>query len=395
MDLPFVATGRDAQMRSLFKKGKATSKEILAIEYGQFPPKGLDYEPTNHLDRKVHFSTPWKDPKSGWLTKSLTSVAALGYVHGKENFVGSSLERNKPDETIFMNTALMGTLAKLAMGFLTVSLVKQLVANLTLAGIGSFLYKHELLAATALLTPLREATLTQIAGHPFRSFSDVLGHEHVHVLQIHDGKRARTGFDMDDDHFKKSILAGQKNFPAWKRAVIKAGDIISFGSTRYLLNDVEVQARLHTVMVHGYHRWGRLPRTSAEFIAGCVDAGLNVTNDEKEIIGTLPQSTQEIFLKPGLKESFERAARGVMDVNAAELNAAQRRLGSADLKKDFWQIEMPYMYGHLLELYGDPDGRAKMGFREEKDTDFGEVIDHVRHMPTTTAPQNVREYAFA
>jgi hypothetical protein len=367
MDLGnFIATGRDAQMRALFKKGEATSKEILTVEFGHFPPQGLDFEDTNNLDRAVTFKTPLQDKKSGWLTKALTSVAALGYVHGKENLVGSSLQNAERDETIYMNPLLMGTVGKVAAALIAYKLTRDFMTDLSVTGMAQYVMNHQFLALTVLATSLRHTPLVQIFGHPFRSFSDVAGHEHIHILQVHDSVRAKSGYAMDDDEFKKEIMDRQKEFPLWRRVMNRVEDVIALGATRYLLNDVEVQARMHTVMVDGYQRWGRLPRTREEFIAACVDSGLNVDKDVKKEIESLSPEQKETFLPTGLTNSFARAVRGFVDIDAVELNAAQRRIHNAEMKHEYWDEQMPFMYGHLLKLYGDPKGLEKMDFDDSK-----------------------------
>lgn len=361
--------GRGARMRKLFDKGKATSRQILEVEFGHFPPKGIDFADQNHLDTRVNLRSSLQDKDAGFLTKILTTTMALGYVHGKEQVTGSELKEAKKDQSIYMNPILMGTIGKLITGKMTYTGASMLLGNLSLAGLAAFAHRYEFLLGTSLLTTLRHVPIIQIVTMPFKSFSDVVGHEHIHVLQIHDGERAKTGFDMDEDHFKGKVREAQKEFPWYKRIRGRFDRVASLGVSSYFLNDVEIQARLHTLMVHGYKRWGRLPGNREEFTAAAIDCGLNAPREVHERIKASKNPNVADFLKPGLTGTFMRCARKSFGTDTAEINAAQRAMMDKDLQRDFWKTTLPFMYGHLLELYGDPYGRRKMGYTKRVDED--------------------------
>jgi len=363
--------GREAQIRALYRKGNATSREILETEFGHWPPNGINVTSTKHLDKTVELKSHFEDNRSGAFDKFFNTVATLGYVYGKETMLPRSKKNDygQADETIFFNPVLMGTIGKAGAAFLAYTLASRFIADLSLTGALNFLLDHELLSLMVFATSLRHLAITQIFTHPFHSYSDVIGHEHIHILQIHDKKRAKTGYDMDQDHFKDMVTENSESFSRLKKFRKFMDNVFSFGTSRYLLNDVEVQARLHTVMVHGYHRWGRLPENRQEFIAACVDSGLKVHPAIRKEADLLPQEVRNEFIKPGLTGAFMRAARDIISNEVGELNAAHRAIMDENLQYSFWDETLPYMYGHLLELYGDKKGRHKMGWTKLHDED--------------------------
>jgi hypothetical protein len=228
--LGLITTGRDAKMRALFKEGKASSKDILEIEFGHFPPKGIDYQPTNNLDREVGLKSIGDDKKLKGFSKFFATVASLGYVHGKENIGASATMTVSRDENIYINTMLFNPIAKSLIAMSGASMVAGFAAALTTPlGIFAFMQKHLIFSTMAIATSLRQMPFVEYLTLPFRSFSDVVGHEHVHVLQIHDDVRAKTGLDLSDDPFKEKIVEGQKEFTFPKNVIKLADKVLSLG----------------------------------------------------------------------------------------------------------------------------------------------------------------------
>src|SRR5690606_14076498 len=112
----------------------------------------------------------------------------------------------------------------------------------------------------------------QILTLPFRAAMDTIGHEHVHVLQVHDENKTgllTTNTSKAKDLLSKadSPLLGMANF---------LNACASLGTLPYLRNDAEIQARLHTVLAKGYRdRWQQLPATRHELWGALVSSGLN------------------------------------------------------------------------------------------------------------------------
>lgn len=356
------ALKRGAAMRALYKQGHATSKQLLEAEYGVWPPKGVDYTAKNKLDTNVNIKSHFADKEMGFFGKAFTTVAALGYVHGKETAVGSEDNKKAPkDQTIYMNKALFSPLGKVAMAYLAFNFAAHFLAEAAATGVMSYFTNHWFMSANLFMTSVRHQMLVQMVTMPFRGVSDTLGHEHIHILQIHDQKRAKTGHAMDDDYFKNQIVANHKEFTGLRKVAKYADNFFSLGMSRYFLNDVEVQARMHTALVHGYQRWGRLPQTQTELHAAMIDAGLNAPQEIWDTVKNSREKGVADFETPGFKGVFNRVARKMFSMEAVELNVSQRAISDEPMRLKFWQTTMPFMYGHLLELYGDESGFEKMG----------------------------------
>lgn len=387
------ALKRGAAMRALYRQGHATSKEILEAEYGVWPPKGLDYTAKNKLDTSVSIKSHFADKEMGFFGKAFTTVATLGYVHGKETAVGSENNKKAPkDQTIYLNSALFNPLGKVAMGYIAFNAAAHFYATAMTTGVLSYFTGHWFLSANMLLTSLQHLMVSQLMTMPFRGVGDTLGHEHMHILQIHDKKRARTGFAMDDDVFKGEIVANHKEFTGLRKAAKFADNFFSLGLSRYFLNDVEVQARMHTALVHGYQRWGRLPETQTELHAAMIDAGLNAPKEIWDEVRNTREKGVSDFETPGFKGVFNRAARKILSMEAVELNVSQRAIADEAMELKFWQVTMPFMYGHLLELYGDEGGFEKMGIHfisdQEKTTDKAKEARPFRSPWATPTPEH-------
>ncbi len=362
------AFARSAHARHLFQSGSATSREIFETEFGHFPPKGLDFANQNSLDKQIKIKSCFEDKDMGWLGKTITAVAAYGYVHGKKQIVGSEAESAPKDQSIYLNPVILGPVGRTFGALFTYTMAKNFLSDLSLTGMVDFITDYQLFSLMLFATSLRYMPLTQLANIPFRSYADILGHEHIHILQVHDKERANTGYDMDRDLFKGLVTLNHDSFSGFKKYRKLADNVLSLGTSRYLLNDVEVQARLHTIIANGYHRWGQIPRTKMEFYAACIDSGLNVPKPIRDLVRESSDENIHRFLPQTLSSKFFRAARKYLNCDASELNAAQRSVMDANLEKVHWQVTLPFMYGHLLELYGDPRGRIKMGFYlEEQD----------------------------
>ncbi len=381
---------RKEKLHAIYNRGQATSREILEAEFGHFPPTGLDYRPTNHLDTAVSIRSHFQDKKMGVFSKAISTVGVAGYVYGKEHPTAKDQTKSliPEEQNIFINKALLGSVGRVALGAIGASLAVRFLSDLSVSGMVDFLKGHQFLALTMFATSLRHLPLTHIYGISLTSrLPDTLGHEHIHILQIHDKNRANTRWPIEDNHFKNGVTENFETFSRFKKTRKFFDDALSLNMSRYLLNDVEIQARLHTVLVHGYERWGKLPENRAEFFAACVDAGLNVPKKfREEIDATLSPEEKKTFIKPGLSSTFMRHARGFTNAETAELNAAQRSIMDETFQHKHWDETMPFLYGHLLELYGDPGGRKKMQYTTHMGLD-GAPIPRVQiFMPDEKIP---------
>jgi len=167
----------------------------------------------------------------------------------------------------------------------------------------------------------------------------------------------------------------QEPLTHWNVSNISAPDLI--GTV-----DVQTEVILHTIMTHGRQRWGRLPLTPHELWASLIDCGLTAPAKINDKLSSSSKDSHLLFHRSGLSSYFNSSLRSITDKAAAELNAATRAHILSDLKETFWTETLPYLYGHLLELYGDKNGRKLMGF--DKEVNFSkETFQKKKKAPAT------------
>lgn len=354
--------------RELAENGnRLTSDKILSLEFNKAALNDMGITPETMPHHKVNVRGIHQDPESGIISKLLMSMMALGYTHaGKpEDYKKTKLGPEEADadyRSVYLNRLLFSPPGQ----YLAAGLAKSVAvsfASWAVHGIGaavSWVTSRPLMLA-ALLTPIRKVVPLHILTMPIRSMAKIMGHEHIHFLQKVDRDTHTSGFDV----FKNSFQKANSPKDVLKSQWAGVNNLLSFGMTNYFTTDYEVQARLHTVIANGSHRWERLPKTKEELWLALDDCGLHMPGEIRD------------ELKSGLKDAFNgasgftaqtlesrlgRAARAAFSPDVAELRAAQASFLNHDGKVNFWRQELPYLYGHLLEMYGQKDGRKMMGF---------------------------------
>lgn len=359
---PFNFSARDREFYKHIRSGQPlTSQRLLEIDYKGALPKGVNAtRPNNNVIALKSYFQDRAVP--GLLRPAIATVASVltaGYVHAP-----STQERApgappfKFDRSIYLNGLMFSPVGQAGLSYIGYGLLKTVAFAVQL---GAPVLMLKALAPLLVLgtSSLRFSPVVQLASFVFRPGMDTVGHEHVHVLQSDDALKRKTGFNALDNFFKARIEAVQKDNANNRRKLDK---VLSLGMSGYFLNDYEIQARLHVVMVHGAARWGRLPETRHELWAALIDAGLDAPCSVREELKNSNEPGIRDFYRPGLTTSFNRAARASTDASTAELNVACRAHITGTLKGHFWHDTLPYLYGHMIELYGDPDGRKRMGY---------------------------------
>ena len=136
------------------------------------------------------------------------------------------------------------------------------------------------------------------------------------------------------------------------RAEQKTGKKVS----DYYAQPVEIQARLHEVMVAGYAQWGKLPASKTELQAALYNAGVDMPLRVKWNMMTSAEGLQalrDFRCSPPVAMAMAFAVKGINNVVDYAALPARRAL--------LWDKVFPQQYGHLIELYGDGPGRERMG----------------------------------
>jgi hypothetical protein len=366
---------------ALAKSGnKLTSDKILQLEFNMAALKDIGVTPENMPHYDVNVRGFWQDPTAGIIGKLIYSGIALGYTrpqphrdYVKDIGKGKLTKEQALEDyrSVYLNRGLF--LNPLGQAFLTNNALN-LTAGLALAAMqglkatAKFFYGFKLLSAS-LLTPARKAVALYVLATPFRSLTKVMGHEHIHLLQKIDRDTGGTGLDLLDPVFRKDNRAQTKGWQKWLR---NTNAVLSVYVTEYLTADYEIQARLHTLMAQGSHRWGTLPKNQTELWVALEDCGLHMPKAvRQELDGRLKDgfnSAAACHTTDTLKGKLKRFARAAFDPDVAELRAAQGSYIKTKLKNELWQFELPVLYGALLEIYGQKDGTAMMGIDKEAST---------------------------
>lgn len=348
---------RDRQLAKALRAGQdITSQYLLKLEMGVFPPPGLNIPPTAN-DNIVAIQAPYQNKDLSFGKKVFSLLATGGYVNDPVTDPATGLARPSP-RTLFINPLLASPIGG-ALTLLAVGVLAHL--GLLLAALSPFLaVVPAALFAVMGASSLRIAAVTSLIDKLYNSLFDTVGHEHIHILQRDDMETGRTGINLMTNAFKNKLKTALKERGPLRHAFDNA---LSGNCVDNFLQDVEVQARLHTVLAHACRKHGRLPTTKHELWAALIDAGMQAPGKiHEELKRAANDDGKGSFYQTGLRAGFNRMARRGLDKSTAELNAVYRAHIFPDLKEKFWQETIPYLYGHLLELYGHRQGRKEMGF---------------------------------
>ncbi len=389
---PFSWRANDRRMNEAMRAQDAadhktlSSFDIFKIEFGEQLPDIISNHP-EHAEREMQIISIHKDPHASKFSRALNSATAYGYVYGKRaSFLGGRTEEDDEtikvndadnpdkdilDHQIFMNDYISSKPGQGLMVLASVSFYKFLAKSM----VGTPL--SAAFAAVAYLNPLSSGFKNSLLGPlhmAFRSKASTLGHEHVHNLQ----KDERAGYDPYANNFQNALrhqLRTQSvklpfNKSVSLRKIREIDNFFSEGMVKYFGSDVELQARLHTIITRAIEakRWNALPASTEQLWQGHKEAGLKSPDAVSEHIDLYFSKFPERLLLPENAKSssvYKQALRS-LHYDALEVNTAYNAHYIEENQMYFWENTLPYMYGYLLEIYGDENGRAKMGFDKDE-----------------------------
>lgn len=204
-------------------------------------------------------------------------------------------------------------------------------------------------------------------GEHEQSLTRVITHEHTHRLQ---GEDRQIGWDNAMDGMNTAFLTmsrssdnlwdGAKNLcRVFAHAVMDIGPTYKSGKEmnikNYLSQECEIQARMDEVMMEGYASWQKMPTTRLELWAALESAGMDLPRSvRRELRSEEGRQARRDFRMSG------KAQENVAD-DVKQLSQAAGLAIFTEDKDKFWHEAVPRIYGNLIELYGDTEGRARMG----------------------------------
>ncbi|HPF78078.1 MAG TPA: hypothetical protein PLF01_02190 [Alphaproteobacteria bacterium] len=289
---------------AMYARGHANSLDILKADFVHWPPNGIDvvHAPDIDVNFRSIFST-----SEGW-KRLIPSFNSL--------MITTSLFKSHPiAATLFWAISTTARVAELG-GF-----IDPARSNTTI-----FLNDF-----------YRLFTFTQ-GGRRF--LSQIITHEFKHIVQARD-KQESLSSSLDNNRL--GIASYLEDKPD--------------EHVKYLSEECELQARLHTMMVGLYHQFEKLPSNRDEFYAALASQGINVPETFLSIAERTSQGREALSFYQRDDALFARYA----DTSAVkDLNKVFDAL-TPERKIKFWSRVMPFIYGDMLELYGDRLGHKRMG----------------------------------
>ena len=356
---PITFRERDARVSKLIRAGSATDDQLFEAQYGQWPANGLN-----------------KD------TERPDIVNFKGYFSGSRSVLGAPFtmayaDPNDPDRDIHINRMTMNPAAPI-MGLLTTRMAYARIHDLLEPILGVELGRLGILfLAASFASSYRYAVVSSFSKLLRASTADIIGEEHIHVMQFKDGNdlTARRAFLNDG----KNISANATGLRATFNTLGQVFDtLLTMMPREHYAQDHELQARIHNLMVRGYKSWGRLPANESELYAALYDMGIRHPNVIKTYLaddGCI--NVRDVFMKKA-KTSFNddgttrkvkltASQTGFVAPPAGEMNMGLNYFRNSEVILRFWKDYLPMIYGDLLVKYGDSAGMQRMGYSDELD----------------------------
>ncbi len=332
---------RDARVAALIRKGAATDDQLFEAQFGEWPVKGLEKD------------TPRDD-----------TVRFKGYFAGKRTPLGlpftmAYVNPKTDDRSIHINRLTLNP-ATPALGILTSRMVYARLHDVITLALGVELRHFEaIFLGISLMSSYRFAIASSFNKLVAPSVCDIVGEEHIHVMQYKDGNdiTARRAFKNDAEN----VLNNRSPFDQFKTNTLQAIDaLLTWMPRSHYAQDHELQARLHNLMVRGYKAWGRIPANEDELFAAMADMGV-----------IRPAIVNEYLADDGQKDVCKifnkKAQSSWFSPPTGEMNVGLNSFRSQDILHRFWKDYLPVLYADLLQKYGDSKGLERMGYTGDLD----------------------------
>ncbi|MDE1171861.1 MAG: hypothetical protein PW734_11765 [Verrucomicrobium sp.] len=298
---------RQAQLKALLSRGHASAQELLELDFGQWPPPGIPQGAASLPEIPIVFKKLRTSAKNSDEIDAGASFCRLSY---------SDLANYEVEEHVVVLEETFSDYAEVDGNLLPPRNRRNVETDLTVLG-------HEAVhvlqwVAFSLDRFLQPDLQAETVGQSV---------QHGHGAEL-DAILASEETDSQTAERETTLLDNQHNIGAVPRL--------------YYLSHIEIQARLHQLAVAACAagEWKELPRT-------------------REALRTA--------LEPALRGDDSRNAwktENNPDAHAALSELREHVLGVLSPKQQeaFFRDALPSIYGSLLELYGDSEGRRSMGF---------------------------------
>lgn len=286
---------RYSKIIEFYEKGEANASDFLLTDLAEWP-KRLDI--VRPPDFPVTFKSSWSDIYS--------------YIHLMPSL-----------RSLFLASLIMQYSPSLSFTFLSAMIAKNSV------NIGGYV-KPQSKPGTVHLNPIFRVAEKHLAGR--RLVSEILSHEFKHVLQARDmNESLSSSLKNDRLNIQPMLLDDTKKH------------------VKYLAEECELQARLHTLIIGAYHQYGFVPITRDELFHVLKAQGVNI-----------PDTILEQHNSPDMRHNNKLYERYADDGAVSDFNDVIKSIKN-DRLLDFIETVIPFIYGDMIELWGDRLGHKRMG----------------------------------
>ncbi len=388
---PFALDQRTRAVRALANRGEGKIVDFLKIDFGHWPPHGL-HSPSPVPDETVLIKNFEDLEKFSGQALSEETKKVGGFVlwpdfQASQHQPSMALNRRhngfKPQ---LISIATITSYAAASIGYLSIACF--MASSSLVTAVAFAAAPHLILAATQMFESGRKS-LNMVLSNAKTEMPDTVTHEFAHVLQmrrlalrgisnynLYRREAAPIGEHLPPEnleHSLRALLPNAQDSPDEKSAKAKE-------RLHYLLDPCEIQARLHVCVTDAYRRIGHLPENITQFYALMQQQGFQLP----PALALEVAQTARLQAGAAFWQGFNKAGTSwKQHYNAADLTELFAEVGkNPEASTQMWQNVLPYLYGDLLELYGNPEGKRQIGIELYNDSALPRPIE-----PTVELPQ--------
>lgn len=379
---------RNEKAYALLKRGDVTMRDIIEAVYGEWPLKGLDIDPGIRHDQIVslrgmnestfaaeHISKNYEEREArrfkvaSKLQQSFNdaSHAIQRHVPGLLGRALANVFKLAPQPVVNIVGGLQEARNQILSQFAgSYKAIDNLEGGVYMQSADRMIFINRIKHGRDSLRGLLRKILKI---KPESSLIDTVAHEGAHVLQGDHHYRAADTLGKDNH---KIILDLYSKEPANMEMMMFNDDeqkrASSYKPLEYYAEGIELQARIHELMSDGYGRWGRMPATQDEFLAALQDCGVINEKERNDLLPRVPANIAKGDVAPFLTDTKQRLGA------AYDISGVIDTIVSNQGKIDFTLTVLPMLYCDLIEMLGDRQGRARMGFAPDFEKPKSQMI---------------------
>lgn len=305
---------RRARLKMLFNKGAGNSREILSADFGHWPPRGLRVTDTPQGPVRIY-----------------SAFNPVAVIRADVRSARISIARDQDDE----NAQDLQALPAWRLNWLLYrSAATDFIRNAVKRGDG---------ASAGFIFSFNSAREIFMRSFNFKDDGEnTLAHEHIHILQ---GDRHREGKDSAfDNRLVKGLFRDIGNIKKEDRDLAE-----------YLMDESEIQVRLHVILATAYQFTQALPENATALRCLLYACGMFDLNKKQEQEMEAQFEKEAAAGRPVFIHDPEDPAFAPLDEVVSELDFLHAKVVRPRKKAHFSHYVLPALYAGLMDLYGAPE----------------------------------------